>query len=99
MTGEVEDRDGQSNPDAHSTLSTVRFALRSIIFDPRSFADGGIHETAALAALETPLKQRLERGMQLEEVDEEGGEEEEYIKNWRERYEKEKREKEEIGNR
>lgn len=59
----------------------------SIIFDPRSFADGGIHETAALAALETPLKQRLERGMQLEEVDEERGEEEEYIKNWREKYE------------
>jgi len=43
----------------------------SIIFDPRSFAEGGIHETAALGYVgETPLKTRIERGVLMEDSDE-----------------------------
>ncbi|GMH55116.1 hypothetical protein TrRE_jg10204, partial [Triparma retinervis] len=51
----------------------------SIIFDPRSFADGGIHDTAALGVeVETPLKARIERGVLMEDS-EEGETEDEYM--------------------
>ena len=51
----------------------------SIIFDPRSFEDGGIHETAALGVeVETPLKERIERRVLMEDSDE-GETEDEYM--------------------